>query len=504
MFLISYPIFKLSYKTEMLTLNIQSPDTSEREYSAEKWGDFEISLGDLPHASAPLVFVPEPDIGLSNIQAQEQTPYNVWLEWDGSETPQIFLGEDSSPLGVKRYGTQAYALLNWGNYVGASTLRVYLGEREVITLPVEVRSRKMGYLDDYRVMLDDISERLTALVFDFGSPTSVYAQRHAQDTHIAYLDYLFLRYLMDDTRLPLAFRLVVADPHRATVRKSVWNDVSQARAMTAHSVYAMMAHPEHLTRPCRSVAPAVQARLDGYLPHQILDERVITSFDTPPNRFVKHFLEQLIFKLRELEACFAAEIHSVSLSQDCARWRRDLEHMACAHFLEDVGAMHLYPAGSQVLLTGKVTREGFENLLKTPNKDLATLYEYWGFFQLLDAVSAAIGVSINPRDFVIEEGDIFRVTLNQNGRSKGRIGAATVYYNRYFYRRSGESYSVTLHPDYVVELPDRRRFVFDAKYKYDHTGQFMSEGDDPEEEHDEDEHLIYKKGDLYQQFPEVN
>ena len=166
--------------------------------------------------------------------------------------------------------------------------------------------------------------------------------------------------------------------------------------------------------------------------------------------------------------------------------------------------MHLYPAGSQVLLTGKVTREGFENLLKTPNKDLATLYEYWGFFQLLDAVSAAIGVSINPRDFVIEEGDIFRVTLNQNGRSKGRIGAATVYYNRYFYRRSGESYSVTLHPDYVVELPDRRRFVFDAKYKYDHTGQFMSEGDDPEEEHDEDEHLIYKKGDLYQQFPEVN
>ena len=505
------PIVEIVHRASTFTLTICAVDISEQEYHSEAWGVLILSCGGAPDSGAPLIFVPDPAPGLAHIQAREQTPYDVWLTWDGPESPQLWLGESAVPVALKPFGVQAYTSLNWGNYVGASTLNVYLGGREVMTLPVEVRSRKMGYLDDYRVMLDDISERVAALIFDYGSPTSVYAQRRVQDVHVAYLDYLFLRYLMDAARLPLAFRLVMADPHRATVREPVWNELSQARTVTPRAVYAMGAHPELLTRPSRRVAPAVQTRLKGYLPQAILDERVLTTFDTPPNRFVKHFLEQLILKLRELEVCFADEAF---LAKDCARWRRDLEHLTRTHFLEEVGAMHLYPAGSQVLLkrdgyrhlndyyrcfllTGKVTWEGFEDLLKTPNKDLATLYEYWGFFQLLDAVSAAVGVPVQARDFVVEKNGVFRVTLDQTGKSKGRIGAATVYYNRYFGRRGGESYSVTLHPDYVVELPDGRRFIFDAKYKYDRAGQFLSEGLDDEEARAEDERLVYKKGDLY-------
>ncbi len=510
----NYPITEIIHKAATFTLTIRAVGISEQAWHSEAWGDLTLSCGGAPDSGAPLIFVPDPAPGLAHIQAREQTSYDVWLAWDGSESPQLRLGESADAIELKLSDRQAYATLNWGNYVGASALNVYLGGREVMTMPIEVRSRKMGYLDDYRVMLDDISERLSALIFDYGSPTSVYAQRRMQDVHVAYLDYLFLRYLMDAARLPLAFRLVMADPHRATVREPVWNEISQARTVTPRAVYAIGAHPERLTRPSRRVAPAVQARLKGYVPQTILDERVLTTFDTPPNRFVKHFLEQLILKLRELEACFAQESRSIALSQECARWRRDLEHLTRTHFLEEVGAMHLYSAGSQVLLkrdgyrhlndyyrrfllTGKVTWEGFEDLLKTPNKDLATLYEYWGFFQLLDAVSTAVGVPIQPRDFVFEQNGVFRVTLDQTGKSRGRIGAATVYYNRYFGRRSGESYSVTLHPDYVVELPDGRWFIFDAKYRYDRAGQFLSEDLDAEEARDEDERLVYKKGDLY-------
>jgi predicted component of viral defense system (DUF524 family) len=72
-----------------------------------------------------------------------------------------------------------------------------------------------------------------------------------------------------------------------------------------------------------------------------------------------------------------------------------------------------------------------------------------------------------------------------------------VYYNRYFSHRRGESYSVNLHPDYVVALPDGRQFIFDAKYKYDDAGQFMNENDASEEERDEEARQIYKKADLY-------
>jgi hypothetical protein len=372
----------------------------------------------------------------------------------------------------------------------------------------------MGYLNDYRTMLDDISERLAALIFDYGSPTAVYTQRAALDEHVAYLDYLFLRYLMDEKRLPLHFRLVAANPHRTIEREIVWTDLALAHSLTPRSLQAVYAHAKHLTRPQRVVAPALQSQLQGYVPRQLLDDRVVTTFDTAPNRFVKHFLGQLVLKLCELEARFSASARGEHLAADCRRWRRSVENLARAHFLREVGEMHIYPAGSQVLLkregyrqlndyyrrfllTGKVVWESFEELLKTPNKDLATLYEYWCFFQLLDAVAVALNAQIDPGQFIVEERDTFQVIINQRGKSWGRVGKVTVYYNRYFRHQPSESYSVTLHPDYTVELPNGRRFIFDAKYKYKNPAQFMSGDTSPDEERDEEERLVYKKGDLY-------
>jgi len=510
---IAYPITRLTYKTGTETIDISVPNTQNPAGFGEACNGFDIQRGGVSDPSAPLVFVPQPETGLACVQAQEQTAYDIWLSWEGADIPRVLIGDAAGPLPQKHSGRQAYITLNWGNYVGASVLRVQVGGREVATLPVEVRSRKVGYLDDYRAMLNDISERLAALVFDFGSPTSVYAPRQAQDRHVAYLDYLFLRYIMHPAHLPLHFRLVAADPHHAMVRESEWRDLSQARALTPYTVQALVAHSEHLTRPRRLIAPALQARLHGHAPCQVLDERVVTTVDTPPNRFVKHFLAQLSQKAQKLAAWFEGEARGTLLAEDCMRWRRELDTLTRAYFLEEVGALHLYPAGSQVLLkrdgyrqlndyyrrfllTGKVTWPALEELLKTPSKDMATLYEYWCFFQLLDAVADALEAPVNPHDFMAERDGIFSITLDANGRSRGRVGEATVSYNRYLRHHHDESYSVTLHPDYMVEF-EGRRFVFDAKYKYDHADQFMRVEDNADEEPTANDHLTYKRDDLY-------
>jgi predicted component of viral defense system (DUF524 family) len=510
-----YPVIKLSLKTDDLTIEITSSEDREvPSFCKETVGTFEVTRGDEPWPLASLVYCAEPKPGQACIQAREQTNYDLWFTWEGKDAPKILLGDNGTSLTLKRHGQQGYTILNWGNYVGASDLWVMYSGEQVCRLPVEVRSHKMDYLNDYRTMLDDISEQLAALVFNYGSPTAVYTQRAALDAHVAYLDYLFLRYLMDEKRLPLHFCLVAANPHRTTEREIVWTDLALARSLTPRSLQAVYAHAKHLTRPQRVVAPALQSQLQGYVPRQLLDDRVVTTLDTAPNRFVNHFLGQLVLKLCELEARFSASVRGEHLAVDCRRWRRSVENLARAHFLEEVGKMHIYPAGSQVLLkregyrqlndyyrrfllTGKVVWEGFEELLKTPNKDLATLYEYWCFFQLLDAVAAALNAQADPRQFIVEERDTFRVTINQRGKSWGKVGQVTIYYNRYFRHQPGESYSVTLHPDYTVELPGGRRFIFDAKYKYDHPGQFMSGDMSADEERDEEERLVYKKGDLY-------
>jgi predicted component of viral defense system (DUF524 family) len=516
--LIYYPVIRLLLKTGCLTLEITPSEQQETPtFCTETVGAFEVSRGTEPCHSAPLIYCAEPEPGLVCIQATEQTNYDLWLEWESKAAPLIFLGDDGTLLPIKHHGEKGYAILNWGNYVGRSTVRLVCDGQQVTDLPIEVRSLKIDYLDDYRMMLDDISERLSALIFGYASPTVVYTQRVALDEHVAYLDYLFLRYLMDEKRLPLHFRLAAADPHRTTEHKVVWTDLALVRSLTPRSLQAIYAHPEHLARSQSGIASIMQSQLQGFLPRQLLDDRVVTTFDTAPNRFVKHFLEQLILKLRELESLFKASnanIRSEHLVEDCHRWWRNVENLARATFLEEVGEMHVYPVGSQVLLkregyrqlndyyrrfllTGKVIWEGFEALLKTPNKDMATLYEYWCFFQLVEAVADALGAQIDPRQFIVEEGGVFRVTLDQSGKSWGQVGQATVYYNRFYRHRMGESYSVILHPDYTVELSDGRRLVFDAKYKYHNPGQFMSRDMSEDEERQEEVRLVYKKGDLY-------
>ena len=467
-------------------------------------------------SSAPSLWLcPNPPPGVAKVQAYEQTTYDVWIEGDSINGIELHLDDQDRTREAKVGNGSLYWSLNWGNYVGASVVRIVYDERE-LCLPVEVRSRKVDYLDDYRAMLDDVSERLAALIFDYGSPTAVYAQRAAFDRHIAYIDYLFVRYLMAERRLPLHFRIVAADPHRAMDRETVWADLARARSFTPRSLQAMYAYSQHLVRPQQTVAPVLQRRLGGYIPTQLLDDRVVTTFDTPPNRFIKHFLTQLVRKLRELESVFGLYAQSTHLAADCRRWRGSVEHLSRAHFMEDVGDMHLYPAGSQVLLkregyrqindyyrrfllTGKAMWEGFdEDLVRTPSKDMATLYEYWCFFQLLDAVAAALGTQIDPRQFIVEEGGVFKVTINQSGKSQGKIGQATVHYNRYYGRSKDGSYSVTLHPDYAVELPGGRLVILDAKYKYQDPNRFMSTGTDPSADEEQDEErLMFVKGDLY-------
>jgi predicted component of viral defense system (DUF524 family) len=513
-----YFVAKLSFKTDDLTVEIMPPESQyvpflpgeEQNETIDEWT---VTYAGQPCMDTALAFCPNPPPGLAKLQFREQTTYDVWIEWEADDSLRLYLGDQERTREAKVSGQHLYWPLNWGNYVGASVVRI-VHEGQELRLPVEVRSRKMDYLDDYHNMLDDVSDRLAALIFDYGSPTAVHTQHAALDEHVAYLDYLFLRYLMDDKRLPLHFRLVAANPHRTTEREIVWADIALARSLTPRSLQAVYVHAEHLTRPQRVIAPALQSQLHGYVPHQLLDDHVVTTFDTAPNRFVKHFLGQLVLKLRELEARFSASVRGEHLAADCRRWRRSVENLARAHFLGEVGEMHVHPAGSQVLLkregyrqlndyyrrfllTGKVVWEGFEELLKTPNKDLATLYEYWCFFQLLDAVAKALNAQVDPRQFIIEEKNIFRVRIDQSGRSRGRVGQAIVYYNRHFYHRDGESYSVPLHPDYTVELPNGRRFIFDAKYKYDNLGQFMSGDVSADEEQDEEKHLVYKKGDLY-------
>jgi uncharacterized protein len=126
-------------------------------------------------------------------------------------------------------------------------------------------------------------------------------------------------------------------------------------------------------------------------------------------------------------------------------------------------------------------------------RDAALLYEYWCYFQVVDAVASVLDRIPQPASFRI---GVFGSSLQHAFAAE--FGAARVWFNRQFSKPM--SYSVPLRPDISVELSSGTLHAFDAKLKRDVLLGDTGNGSPStaENEIDEEEHrATYRRGDLY-------
>jgi hypothetical protein len=217
--------------------------------------------------------------------------------------------------------------------------------------------------------------------------------------------------------------------------------------------------------------------------------------DTPENRFVRHFVRQLVVAAEVLvsqpwwhkvEPGRNAQIQAITDSL-----RRTYHHP----MFDDVGPMHHLPLSSQVLLR----REGYRTLLtlwrlfhraRRPLfarcrqaievRDIATLYEVWAFFALIEEIQLALD----------KKPQLELQTSAEHGltwRARARFGGAgTLVYNRGF--RQPNSYSVSLRPDFSWKRGVRLEVVLDAKFRLNRLPSWDEE-DSPQ--------ATAKRADLY-------
>jgi predicted component of viral defense system (DUF524 family) len=247
------------------------------------------------------------------------------------------------------------------------------------------------------------------------------------------------------------------------------------------------------------VAPGLPESLGDRAPAELRVERLESTLDTLENRLVKHTLERLA-------ALAAALIRTTTLgtlgpSGPSTEWAAAIAAMQQAGFLAEVGAWTDPPtalpprvwrqdgyrefarAWQTLNLTGRVVWEEVADYLAADVRDMATLYEWWGLFQLLDALRTVAG-PVERLDFIDLDGDAWRVRLRPG--PVARVGGTTLFYQRTYPRGRG-SYSVDLRPDYALDL-GRRTILFDAKYRAETAEEF---GQVPEGER------TFERDDLY-------
>jgi predicted component of viral defense system (DUF524 family) len=152
----------------------------------------------------------------------------------------------------------------------------------------------------------------------------------------------------------------------------------------------------------------------------------------------------------------------------------------------EAGEMRIFPANSTVLQK----RDGYRELLKLYRefqlsycplfkkiedalaaRDIATLYEYWCFFE----IGKVLGEVINkgkPQQLNLEFSiapDI-RGGLREKTSIKSRNGEFELIYNKKFEAKK-ESYSVSMRPDFYLIINkqngNKEKIVFDAKFRFD-------------------------------------
>ena len=490
-----------------------------KDRNGRTWGHITIHLlpDDGTADPAPLLDRsgdPELEPGMASVQLLEGHEYRYAFELDSdappgpvsTDRPEIFRPDTSSGQTGR---------IRPGLYTGTLPVNVCVGGRHLGSFELEVRARKLDYLSHYKWMLRDLADVFAEAIMRRFAPTEArFTFRPDGDAPTLYQRFAFLRSLIDGEVLESAITQILSNPHREWREEHEFRPAGQpipsgptvARAVTR-------AGPRVPWRVSNRVA-----MLDS-LPARMPVERAFETYDTLPNRFVKHVLLQW----RNMVAAIA---QALAQAQDSAAVRRGLtETEAVLQHLDEVLAQPLFrevgpltqaPGSNQVLqkragyrdiyrlyvqseLAAMLAWSGGEDVYRAGQKDVAMLYEYWVFVQLVQIVSGLCNEPLSPEQLLEEGPDGLDLRLKRGTQKvlsgkvtrRGRTMDLELWYNRTF--APGEhhgSWTRRLRPDCSLRIrfrgyggTDELWLHFDAKYRVETLLEiFGSDGASPEAE----------------------
>ena len=448
------------------------------------------------------------DVGENIIQQHKRTK-NL-----GTISPNIFVGTLSIPLLEKE------------------------SNQECCKVELEVQSIKSGYRDDYRDMLELITEKCTDLLLQANSPVSQHFEiDYTKDSQTLYQKFAFIKSVIGTDEFAEAIHRIVTAPVTKWTETTEEKDIRNARRFSNTNIKEILKGSKRTKLP---ESHYLRSYGIGTLPERITTIRKTDSVDTPENRFIKHALENFLKFCTDINNK-AKEFRHKKMENESELLIRELEGQLHHTLFKDISRPTTLKLNSPVLqrkegyrevlrvwlmfdLAAKLIWKGGDDIYSGGKKDIATLYEYWLFFKLLDLFQSIF--DIEPKDIsdlIKETPDGLNLQIKQgkftalrgvydSGSRKLNI---RFNYNRSFsgkntYPDSG-SCTTTLRPDYTLSFwpfgiseteAEKQELIvhvhFDAKYKIANLTDFLERNtdNDLDEEKAENRKGIYKNADL--------
>ena len=385
------------------------------------------------------------------------------------------------------------------NYIGKSEIRIYLEDRLLSNLKVEVLSNKLTlnkedklffYPNFYRRLIDDLTKQLLQ-PFEITSPT------YLNVCDLPVPPNLLIRYhqiLQNLEKVREGISTIVNMPHKELTIKREYVDLNEVENVDPDVCVSIVQNPAYLVK--RELNLPVCQKLNGCIPRKVLQFKNIDTFNTPENRFVKRFIKELLNDIKLIKENYSDKIRD-EIKKNLDDFKENLEVLLLSRCFQEVDDTN-FPLtfNSQVLLK----KDGYREILQVYNdlllsklpiftylqekidqRNIAEMYEFWCFFEL--SKKLAEHFKVDDKKFKINVETTLEGGLFQN-RVKSIIGDYELIYNKVFRGRK-ESYSVALRPDFTLHKDKKVLIVFDAKFRFEikiKNGELESEPAEDSEE----------------------
>ncbi|MBK9446138.1 MAG: DUF2357 domain-containing protein [Betaproteobacteria bacterium] len=382
------------------------------------------------------------------------------------------------------------------------------------TAAVEVRSRKLDYRADYRLMLEDITERCIDLLMDVRAPAALRAAPDPGNNPKTMAQrFAFLKALLGSPQFQNALHRVASHPHQRWEPEETTIYTRRGFRPSARSLRELARAPRRVPLPsCHPLSASVPS-----LPERIPLYRNVQTEDTPENRFIKFALQSfsgfLSLMQQRLDKCSAMDTR---LRAELGALNNQLAVALNAEVFRGVSPPDMLPLGSPVLqrkegyreiyqawlrfdMAARLVWKGGDDVYQAGQRDIATLYEYWVFFKLLETVTSVFKLDKPAVEQLMQPtADGFGLML-KSGEQLGFEGVtftgarplrARFSYNRSFVRTATRaaagSWTERMRPDYTLSLwpadfleqeAEAQELMvhvhFDAKYRIDSIEQLF-------------------------------
>jgi predicted component of viral defense system (DUF524 family) len=405
-------------------------------------------------------------------------------------------------------------------YVGTLTLDITntSENRTVSKLDLEVLATKFNqqldksYRENYRFMLEDITEKCTELLMQINSPVhQTFEIDFNSSQNTVYQRFCFVQSILNNSDFTEAIQKIISNPRTSWEEEKELTEVRKIRRFTNHTIRQIISGSNRVVLPENH---SLRNSNISSVPMKVNSFRKIENIDTSENRFVKYVLEVfkkfcedclVIFSSKQLTKPILEAEHLINTIE------RELNHP----FFQDINPPTSLKLNSPVLqkrsgyreilnrwlqfdLASKLIWKGGEDVYLAGKKDIASLYEYWLFFILYDLVKEKFNIeNINfdnqaYKHLIVPTSDGLNVMV-KSGKHTALEGIYTkrnrdlrikFSYNRtfkgginYIDAKSG-SWTAPLRPDYTLsiwpntfteEQSEANESIvhihFDAKYK---------------------------------------